>query len=648
MTLSWYLRRARAMSAAEFARRVADVGTQKLLERRLLARAAPATFRPGFLPTDPGDLLVGAPTSSTVAVVDAADAVIDGHWDVFGRRRGDLTDPDWSFDPWSQRSAPEGRAFAIKHREWPGSLKHVWELSRHHHLTCLASALAVTKDGRYADVIEQQLRSWWRANPPLMGVHWMSGIELGIRLISWVWIRRLLDPFGAVRQFEDDPEFRTQLWAHQEWLARLPSHGSSANNHLVAEAAGAFIAACAFPSKEADRWCSLAKARLEHEIVAQVGDDGVHRELSFGYHAFVTELFALAAVEGEISGHRLSERYWVTLARMFDAFAAAVDTSSVPPRQNDSDDAVALLLDHPEFDRWASVLSLGSAVVGAQDWWPSVHGDIRSSVVASIVRPRDVGGRPRVRPDVLGDAGQTFLREVWHGHPVWCRCDGGPHGFLRPAAHGHADALSLELRHGGVEVLVDPGTYSYQADPGWRDFFRSTRAHNTLEVEGESQAVVGGPFLWASRPNVTVHHVNTDGSQSWEASHDGYASRYSSLIHRRKVLMDGTSLRVEDRVTQPAAVSLRFHLGPTINCELDQSSARLQWTVDGLTVRAALELSPKLGWRIARGEQDPPLGWFSPSFDRKVPTITLEGTGVMSVDAPVVTLLTLDKGGQFE
>ena len=70
----------------------------------------------------------------------------------------------------------------------------------------------------------------------------------------------------------------------------------------------------------------------------------------------------------------------------------------------------------------------------------------------------------------------TILR-VRPGRPseIWCRCDGGPLGFMTTAAHGHDDALSVELRHGGVDVLADPGTYCYQLEPFWRSYFRSNR-----------------------------------------------------------------------------------------------------------------------------------------------------------------------------
>ncbi len=121
-------------------------------------------------------------------------------------------------------------------------------MSRHHHITVLAAAWWLTQDERYAETAAHQLRSWWSANPFLTGVHWTSGIEAGIRLISWIWTRRLLDDWPKVGDlFEHNDDAVRQIAWHQEFLAAFPSRGSSANNHVVAEAAGRLVAACAFP-----------------------------------------------------------------------------------------------------------------------------------------------------------------------------------------------------------------------------------------------------------------------------------------------------------------------------------------------------------------------------------------------------------------
>jgi hypothetical protein len=69
----------------------------------------------------------------------------------------------------------------------------------------LATAWFLSQDERYAHRVADHLRSWWRENPFLSGVHWTSGIELGIRLVSLVWIRRLLDNWlSAAGLFERD------------------------------------------------------------------------------------------------------------------------------------------------------------------------------------------------------------------------------------------------------------------------------------------------------------------------------------------------------------------------------------------------------------------------------------------------------------
>ena len=187
----------------------------------------------------------------------------------------DSADPDWFLDPVSGRRSPDRRfAFGINHRDEAdtGNVKQVWEMSRHHHLTVLATAWWLTRDDRYAEAVADQLRSWWRANPFLTGVHWTSGIEAGVRLLAWVWIRRLLDDWPKIGDlFEDDPDAQRQIAWHQEYLAAFPSHGSSANNHVIAEAAGLLAAASAFPWYAASpRWRRerrrppRAGARREH------------------------------------------------------------------------------------------------------------------------------------------------------------------------------------------------------------------------------------------------------------------------------------------------------------------------------------------------------------------------------------------------
>ena len=171
--------------------------------RQQLARAAAAApaRELAFTAVLPPGTAARVPDEARKPVLEAADRLLRGEWETLGVLRTDLERPDWFRDPVTgRRSDPDKYAFRVDHRseEQVGNVKQVWELSRLQHLTLLATAWFLTKDERYARRVADHLRSWWRENPFLSGVHWTSGIELGVRLISLAWIRRLLDDWPGV------------------------------------------------------------------------------------------------------------------------------------------------------------------------------------------------------------------------------------------------------------------------------------------------------------------------------------------------------------------------------------------------------------------------------------------------------------------
>ncbi|RPF31113.1 alginate lyase family protein [Streptomyces sp. TLI_185] len=634
MSAGWYLRRLSRMGPQEVAGRVGD--TVRRRRWRSAPPNCPSVTGARFTAVLPAGAIAAVPSDAAKRLVAEADRLMDGHVEYFGVARDDLVDPDWWYDPKTGRRAPSGYAFDVPYRseDAVGDIKQIWELSRHHYLTQLAAAYAITGDERYAERVAEHLRSWWEANPPLRGVHWISGIELGIRLLSWVWVRRLLDGWpGAAALFEDNPVALNQIWHHQRWLAAFPSRGSSANNHVIAEAAGQFAAACAFgwfPASE--RWRADALRSLERHLRSNTFLSGINRELASEYHGLVLELGLAALAEADAAGVPVPGTVRLVLLRMTDALAAVVDNRLRPPRQGDADDGHGLVLDGAGTDRWGSLLSTGEAVFGRLAWWPAVTGtDVRTPLLAALIRPYQKNGtgpavsRPANRPGHFADAGMTILRGP---EEIWCRCDGGPHGFLSIAAHAHADALSVEVRHDGVDVLADPGTYCYHGQPEWRQYFRSTLGHNTLELDGADQSVSGGPFLWTrhAESRVLVADPSGEGAARWSAEHDGY----EGSVHRRQVELTAESqeLKVVDEVRGPGgAVRLAFHLGPAITADLVDNRAELTWTRDGEDRRAVLDLPGQLSWQAHRGETDPPLGWYSSGFGRKEPATTLVGTG---------------------
>jgi hypothetical protein len=448
--------------------------------------------------------------------------------------------------------------------------------------------------------------------------------------------------------FEHNDDAVRQIAWHQEFLAAFPSRGSSANNHVIAEAAGRLVAACAFPwYGRSDQWRRSAATLLERELAANTFDDGLNRELATDYHRFVLELGVVAAVEADATGQPLSETTWELLTRMLDGGAAILDTSGRPPRQGDGDEGRALVLDHPDGDPWGAVLATGAALLGGRDWWPRFPDTIQAAVLGALGCSRQLP-RPRTVPRRFPDAGLVILRsDPQDGPEIWCRCDGGPHGFLSIAAHAHADALSLEVRHDGVDILADPGTYCYHGEPEWREWFRSTAAHNTVELAGVSQAESGGPFLWNTHPQTTTLRcdVGEQPMQTWTANHDGYLRLDPPTRHRRSVTLDSPRRRltVIDTFETPAAVSVRlnWHLGPDIIVDLDGTRATLLWQRGPDRIQGTMLLPEGLSWTVDRASLDPIIGWYSPRFGTRVPATSLVGHGTAASTTRLVTELEL-------
>src|ERR1700722_4482611 len=282
------------MSPSQMAGRVREPAVRRAWARRQvrpgdlgsmspLAAARPTGERRFTAVLPPGTARL-APDKAVSGLIEDADRLLKGEWEMLGVVRTDMESPDWFRDPVTgRRSAPEAYAFSLDQRDESvgGNVKQVWEVNRLQHLTLLAAAWYLTGVDAYAVRVAEQLESWWRENPFLSGINWTCGIELGVRLINFTWIRRLLDGWpGVADLFEGNDLALRQIFWHQQYLATFVSRGSSANNHVIAEAAGQLAASCAFPwFDDSERWRRESWLLLERGLTSHTFTSGINREL---------------------------------------------------------------------------------------------------------------------------------------------------------------------------------------------------------------------------------------------------------------------------------------------------------------------------------------------------------------------------------
>jgi len=140
-----------------------------------------------------------------------------------------------------------------------------------------------------------------------------------------------------------------------------------------------------------------------------------------------------------------------------------------------------------------------------------------------------------------------------------CIVDAGDVGPDHLLAHAHSDTLSFCLNFRGRPLVVDSGTSTYESGD-IRQYERSTRAHNTVIVDGLEQSVAWASFRVARRAHARILE---EGKGYICATHDGY-SRIGTR-HVREFHFGESSIRIEDRVEGGKSHVAYLHFAPDLD-----------------------------------------------------------------------------------
>ncbi len=574
----------------------------------------------------------------------AAERIAAGRFDVFALQDAALgSPPRWNCDPKTRVEAPLsfGKLLDCRDPRRVGDIRYLWELNRHLHIVTLAQAYALSGDARYFGVIRRHLESWFDECAYGRGPNWSSALELGIRLINWSVAWQLLG--GASSPLFQDGQgarFRRQwldaVFQHAQFVHGHFSLYSSANNHLIGEAAGLFVAALTWPYWPRTRaWLAEAKAILEREALLQNAPDGVNREQAVSYQQFELDLLLLALFAGRANGKKFSTAFESRIEAMIEYFASIMDAGGNVPAFGDSDDGfVVRLAQGGEFCRYRSLLATAAILFRRGDFKAKAGGLddktrwLLGESADSAFRQIDGAGAqsPIRRAFPIGGyfvLGCDFESE----NEIRLVADAGPLGYQAIAAHGHADALAFTLSVGGKEFFIDPGTYTFHTQGAWRQYFRGTAAHNTVRVDGVDQSQSGGKFMWLRKAGAGCSLWRPSAERDiFEGWHDGYMRLANPVMHRRRITFDKLARRIviEDTLQMATMheIELFFHCSEQCHVNPVPGGYRISHAATTLLLKLP-DVEGAASKDVHYGSIAPILGWASRRFDDKQPAPTI-------------------------
>ena len=433
-----------------------------------------------------------------------------------------------------------------------GDHKFIWELNRQQHLVLLAQAFCLRRDQRYIAEILAQLESWRIQNPFQRGMNWTSALEVAFRALSWVWIYHLA---GGAFPEQSVRALVSGLYQHALHLEANLSVYFSPNTHLLGEAVALYTIGVCFPEMpHAEKWRKKGQDIVFAEVSHQVRPDGSHFEQSTYYHVYALDFFLWFYL---LAGR--PETFRPTLTRMAEYLHWLLGARRAISFFGDDDGG---RLFYPYGDRYCFGRSTQATcgVLFEREEWLGNRRDLSEQAAwwlgtevleNSVGKPRTpAGGR------IFSDSGTVFLQN----QDIYVQFDAGPFGY-GGAGHSHSDSLSFCAERKGQSLLIDPGTFTYISDPEERNWFRGSAAHNTVCVDGRSQAIPETPFRWSQKPQVRLLDWGERKSGGWVEAE----CEYAGCRHRRRLLLDGDLLMIIDDLSgEPGehACEQWWHWGP--------------------------------------------------------------------------------------
>ena len=447
--------------------------------------------------------------------------------------------PNWFLNPFN------GREIIEPDRNWweipdfdpdVGDIKLTWEISRFDWVVAYAQ-LARQGDKTYLVRLNNWLMDWCKHNPPYKGPNWKCGQEVSIRVIRLALAAIITDQVG-----KETPGLRDIVGLHLMRIEPTVQYAMAQdNNHGTSEAAALFIGGSwlmAMGDTKASRWVDLGRKLIENRASRLIGAMGSFSQYSLNYHRVMLDTFSIVEVWRNIHNLPLFSDVWYQKAESATRWLGNMVSplNGDGPNVGANDGARLLQLANCPYRDYRPSVQLAMALFAKKSAYPPGPWDD----ALKWLRVEAPQGVELFQENyIAGDGGFAILR-----HDKICMVMMRfPNFKFRPS---QSDALHIDLWVGGESVLPDAGSYSYNTEKHWFEYFGGSSSHNTIQFDDRDQMPRISRFLMTDwlRTNF-MEPLTTDELTNYFGA--GYTD-WQKATHRRQIRLNRASLKVIDTI----------------------------------------------------------------------------------------------------
>ncbi|TWI19965.1 heparinase II/III family protein [Sphingobacterium siyangense] len=373
-----------------------------------------------------------------------------------------------------------------------GDIKYVWEKSRFSWVLTL-----IRYDHHYnndlAEFVLSEIDSWIEHNPINRGPNWRCSQEISLRIFNW---------YFALVYYQNHPALTENRWnrivkviyasLHHVYNHIDFSRIAVRNNHAITETLFLTLSEFLFPFiPETKLWSRRGRKWFEREIDYQVYDDGTFLQFSMNYHRVVVQLLTLGISISEHAGAPFSKTVYERAYKSLDfLYQCLQEENGWLPNYGSNDGALFFPWSDTNYRDYRPQLNSLHILLTGESLYDS---DLYKEEAAWWNIPKSETYSFPIMKKFYG------IKEYSTGGYTIIR-DGSCFTLLRCGSHkdrpAQADNLHMDVWVDGKNILRDSGTYKYNTDSHHLDYFMGTVSHNTVLVDGKSQMLRGGRFIW--------------------------------------------------------------------------------------------------------------------------------------------------------
>ena len=405
-----------------------------------------------------------------------------------------------------------------------GDIKYVWEKARFSFLYDVIRYDYHFQEDQ-SQFVFQQIEDFIDKNPINQGPNYKCSQEISLRVLNWTFALYYYKNSEFLKDRLFDKIIHAVYWQiHHVYQNIHFSRISVRNNHAITETLMLYLSDKLFPFfPDVKNWSKKGKAWFEQEIEYQIYPDGTFLQFSMNYHRVVVQLLTWA-----IQLSKLHKDFFENIVyERAEKSLYFLDTCSDPitgklPNYGSNDGALFFKLTNDDYRNYRSQLDDLRAVLQENTNYNS------QSVFWYGLQPENIQQEKIKELNSFEDSGYYVLQEG--NVKTFIRC-----GSYKDRPY-QSDNLHLDIWVNGENILRDSGSYKYNTEQQFVDYFNGSKGHNTVSIAGENQMQKGGRFIWYYWVKKAEAFLKkNDSTFTFSGKIKAYEQLGTSIYHKRKV-----------------------------------------------------------------------------------------------------------------